>query len=168
MAAGAQGSTPHHKPTLFLFIDFCRLCLDLIYMIIKWLFHRSVRSSMLLDFVRLISRCNAVPQCFMYLLPQSLSARARFADPIQIPLRPCLPCSCLPHAVLLVVDAPCSCRSTVRIPSSYIRVRTPSSSCYRASFLTDNTSRISCHVRRFIRHAIDNSRVIAGYSLNFP
>jgi hypothetical protein len=81
-----------------------------------------------LGLVRLISRCASV----LY-APQSLSARARFADPVQIPLRPCLPCSCLHHAVLLV-----------------------------------NTSGISCHVRRFIRHAVDYSRVIAGYSLNFP
>ena len=35
--------------------------------------------------------------------PQSLSARARFANPVRIPLRPCLPCSCLHHAVLLVI-----------------------------------------------------------------
>jgi len=47
-------------------------------------------------------------------------------------------------------------------------IRIPSSSCYRAAFLTDNTSGISCHVRRFIRHAVDNSRVIASYSLTFP
>ena len=60
----------------------------------------------------------------------------------------------------------CSCRVTVRILSSYIRI--PSSSCYRASFLTDNISGISCRVRFFIRYAVDNNRVIAGYSLNFP
>jgi len=30
MAAGEQGLTPRHKPTLLLFIDFCQLCLDLI------------------------------------------------------------------------------------------------------------------------------------------
>ena len=54
----------------------------------------------------------------------------------------------------------------LRIPSSHIRI--PTSSCYRASFLTDHSSGISYHVRRFIRHAVDNSRVIAGYSLNFP
>ena len=101
-------------------------------------------------------RCASV----LYTL-QSLSVRARFADLVRIPFRPCLH-----HAVLLVIDALCSCRATVRILSSYIRI--PSSSCYRASFLTDNTSGISCHVRRFIRHAVDHSRIIASYSPNFP
>jgi len=120
-----------------------------------------------LGLVRLISRCYAVPQESVLYAPQSLSARAQFADPVRIPVRPSLPCSCLHHAVLLLIGLfMCSCRATVRIPSTYIRI--PSSSCYRASFLTDNTSGISCHVRRFIRHAVDNNRVIAGHSLNFP
>jgi len=91
--------------------------------------------------------------------PQSLSARARFAFVLACPVLACI--------TLFYWSSLCSCRATVRIPSRYIRI--PSSSCYRASFLTDNfTSGISCHVRRFIRYAVDNSRVIARYSLNFP
>ena len=49
---------------------------------------------------------------------------------------------------------PCPRCTTAHIPLSYIR--TPSSSCYRASFLTRDTSGISCRVCRFIRHAFDN------------
>ena len=102
-----MGSTPRHKPTtLFLFIDFCRLCLDLI-----WLSNGF--------FADLFGRLCSWTCASVWFLPVTL---------------------CL----------------------------SPSSSCNRASFLTDNTSGISCHVRRFIRHAVDNSRVIAGYWLNFP
>jgi len=132
-------------------------------MIIKWLFADL--------FGRLCSWICAIVFSLLHCAsalyaPQSLSARAQFADPVRIPLRPCLPCSwlasrCFTGHRSVHVAPPCA------YPSSYIRI--PSSSCYRASFLTDNTSGISCHVRRFIRHAVDkNSRVIAGYSLNCP
>jgi len=49
--------------------------------------------------LRLVSRCYAVLQC----PPHPNRARARFADPVRVPLRPCLPRSCLHHAVLLVI-----------------------------------------------------------------
>jgi len=50
-----------------------------------------------LGLVRLISRCYAVTRVLY--APQSLFARARFADPVRIPVRPCLPCSFLHHTV---------------------------------------------------------------------
>ena len=85
---------------------------------------------------------------------QSLSARARFAGPVRIPLRPCL---------FLLVSR-CSCGTTVRNAHCAYRPAT-SAFCLRhviglPSSPTDNTSGIFCHVRRFIRHAVDNSRVI--------
>jgi len=63
--------------------------------------------------------------------PKSLSARARFADPVRIPLLACPVLACI---TLFYWSSLCSCRATVRIPSSYIHI--PSSLCYRASFLT--------------------------------
>ena len=162
MAAGEQGATPRHKPTLFLFIDFCRLCLDLI--CYQMAFSPICSVVCALGLVRLISRCYAVPQCSMHPSHCQMSARARFANPVRIPLRPCLPCSYLHHAILLVIALFMSRHYAYRPAAS---TRIPPSSCYWASFLTDNTSGISCHVRRFIRH-VDNSCVITGYSLDFP
>jgi len=70
-------------------------------MIIKWLFRRTVRSA--LGLVHLISRRDAVPQCSMH-LDRCLPV-------------PCLPCSCLHHAILLVVALFMSrhCVHTVRL-----------------------------------------------------
>jgi hypothetical protein len=64
------------------------------------------------------------------------------------PARPALACIMPSHW-----PPPCPCCATAHIPLSCIR--TPSSSCYWDSFLTNNTSGISYHVRRFIRHAFD-------------
>ena len=96
-----------------------------------------------LGLVRLISRCCAVPQCSSSIgqssrgyAHQSLSARARFVDPVRIFLRPCLPLACI---TLFYWSSLGHCDN---IPFSYIRI--PSSPCYRASFLTNNTSGISC------------------------
>jgi hypothetical protein len=114
-----------------------------------------------LELVRLISRCYAVPQCSTH--PNRCLLVPGLPIPFGFPFA--LACPALACITLFYWSSLCSCRATVRIPSSYIRI--PSSSCNRASFLTDNASGISCHVRRFIRHAVDNSRVIAGYSLNF-
>ena len=111
-----------------------------------------------LGLVRLISRCYAMPQCSMH-PNRSLLVPILFGFPFVLAY------PVLAWVTLFYWWSLCPCRASVHIPSSYIRI--PSSSCYRASFLTDNTSGISCHVRRFIRHAVDNSRVIAGYSLNF-
>ena len=116
-----------------------------------------------LGLVHLISRYYyAVPQCSMHpnrcLLEPGLPIPFEFPFALASPVLACI--------MLFYWSSLCSCRATVCIPSSYIRI--PSSSFYWASFLTDNTSGISCHVRRFIRHAVDNSCVIAGYSLNFP
>jgi len=101
---------------------FCSLILvDYVLILIiwssKWPFRRSVRSSMLLSLglVRLISCCYAVPQCIMLYAPQSLSARARFADPVRIPF--VLACPVLACITLLSL---CSCRATVRILSSLL------------------------------------------------
>ena len=137
MAAGEQGSTPRARQANFVFVHWFLSIMSWSYMIIKWLLRRSVRSSMLL------LRCASVLHA-----PQSLCARARFADPVRIPLRHCLPCSCLHHAVLLVIALFMSrhCAHTFRLHPH---------SVFGASFLADNTSRISCHVRRFIRHAVD-------------
>jgi len=57
------------------------------------------------------------PICSVVYAPQSLSSRARFADPVRIPLRPCLPCPCLHHAVLLVIALFMSrhCTHTVKL-----------------------------------------------------
>ena len=108
-----------------------------------------------LGLVRLVSHCYAVPQCSMH------PNRCLLVPGLPIPFG-------FPLLALFLLTSRCftghRCRATMRIPFNYIRV--PSSSCYRASFLTDNTSGIS-HVRRFVRHAVDDSRVIAGYSLNF-
>jgi len=110
-----------------------------------------------LGLVRLISRCYAVRsmrpnRC---VLVPGLPISFGFPFVLACPVLACI--------TLFYWSSLCSCRATVRIlPSSYICI--PSSSCYRASSLTDNTRGISCHVRRFIRHAIDNSRVIAGRS----
>ena len=54
MAAGEQCSIPCHKPTLSLFVDFCRLCLDLI------AFSPICSVVYALGLVRLISRCYVV------------------------------------------------------------------------------------------------------------
>jgi hypothetical protein len=114
-----------------------------------------------LRLVRLISCCYAVPQCSMH--PNRCLLVPGLPIPFGFPFD--LACPVLACITLFYWSSLCSCRATVRIPSSYICI--PSSSCYRASFLTDNTSGISCHVRCFIQHDVDNSRVIAGYSLNF-
>jgi len=131
-------------------------------MIIEWLFDRICSVVYALGLVRLISRCYAVPQCSMHanhcLLVPGLPIPFGFPFVLACPILACI--------TLFYWSSLCSCCATVRIPSSYIHI--PSSSCYRASFRTDNTSGISCHVCRFIRHAVDNSRIIAGYSLNFP
>ena len=112
--------------------------------------------------VRLISRCYAVPQCFTH--PNRCLLVPGLSIPFGLPF--VLACPVLACITLLYWSSLCSCRATVHIPFSYIRI--PSSPWYWASFLTNNTSEISCHVRRFIRCAFDNSHVIAGYSLNFP
>jgi len=158
MAAGEQGSSLR----LFLFIDF----VDYVSILYDYqmAFRRSVRSSMLLH---LCVWFLAVTMCLSALCtPITVCScpvcRSRSDSPLSL------------LALFLLASRRftghrrsfCSCRATVRILSSYIRI--PSSSCYRASFLTDNTNGISSHVCRFIWHAADNSRVIAGYSLNFP
>jgi hypothetical protein len=113
-----------------------------------------------LGLVRLISRCYAV----LY-APQSTVC----------PCPVCRSCSDSPSSLLALFLPASRCftghRSVHVAPLCAYRpatsgFRISSSSCYRASFLTDNTSGI--YVHRFIRHAVDNSRVIAGYSLNFP
>jgi len=96
MVAGEQGSTPRHKPTLFLFIDFVNYVLILYDY--QMAFSPICSVVYALGLVRLISRCYAVPQCSLLYAPQSLSACARFGDPVRISLRPCLH-----HAVLLVI-----------------------------------------------------------------
>ena len=97
-----------------------------------------------LGLVRLISRCYAVPQCSTYfnrcLLVPGLSIPFGFSFAIALLVLAC--------TTLFYWSSLCSCRATVHIPFSCIRI--PSSSCYRASFLTNNISGISCHVRRFI------------------
>ena len=65
MATGGQGATPRQKPTLFLFIDFCRLCLDLI-SLSNGFFTPICSVVYALGLVRLISRCYAVPQGSMH------------------------------------------------------------------------------------------------------
>jgi len=114
-----------------------------------------------LGLVRLISCCYAVRQCSMH--PNRCLLVPGLPIPFGFPV--VLACPVLSCITLFYRSSLCSCRATVRIPSSYICI--PSSSCYRASFLTDNTSGVSYHACRFIRHAVDNSGVIAGYSLNF-
>jgi len=132
MAAGEHGSTPRHcKPTLLLFLGFCRLCLDLIWLSNNFfadLFGRLCSWTCAFDFSLL--RCAACASV-LYAL-QSLSARARFADPVRILLRHCLPCSCLHHAVLLVIALFTSrhCAHTVQLH--------PHSVFISASFLIDN------------------------------
>ena len=93
-----------------------------------------------LGLVRLISRYYDVPQCSTMHPNRCLL------------LRPCLPCSCLHHAILLVI-------TLFSVHVAPLRAYRPLSS-YRASFPTNSTSGISCHVRRFIRHAVDTSRVV--------
>jgi len=130
-------------------------------MIIKWLFRRSVRPSMLLDL------------CAWFLAVMlSLSA---LRTPIAVCSCPvCQSRSDSPSSLLALFSLWSRCFTGHRcvhvVPLCIYRSATPipSSSCYRASFLTNNTSGISCHVRRFIRRAFNNSRIIAGYSLNFP
>ena len=102
-----------------------------------------------LGLVRLISRCYAVPQCSMHpnrcLLVPGLLILFGFPFVLACPVLACI--------TLFYWSSLCSCRATVRIPSSHICI--PSSSYYRVSFLTDSTNGISCHVRRFLRHAVD-------------
>jgi len=110
-----------------------------------------------LGLVRLLSRCYALLLCSMHPNRCLPGLPIRFNEPVRN------------HPVLAGItlfywSSLCSCRTTVRILlSSYIRI--PSSSCYQASFLTDNTSGISCHVCRFVGHAVDS--VIASYHLTF-
>ena len=113
-----------------------------------------------LGLVHLISRCYVVPLCSMH-PNRCLPGLPIPLNPFGIPFvltYPVLACITLFHWSSL-----CSCRATVRILSSYIRI--PSLSCYQASFLTGNTSGISCHVCRFVGHAVDS--VIASYHLTF-
>jgi hypothetical protein len=119
--------TPSHKPTLFLFIDSCWLCLDLI-----WL------SNGLL--VRLISRCYVVPQC-------STHPNHCLSCPV------CRSRSSL--LALFLLASRCftgrSCRATVHILFSYICtrssvIRLPSSPTILVGFLV--TSVVSFDVLR--------------------
>jgi len=84
-------------------------------MIIKWLFLFGHLRSWTCAFDFSLLRYASV----LY-APQSQSARAQFAGSVRIHLRPCLPCSCLHHAVLLVIALSMSrqCAHTV----SYIRI----------------------------------------------
>jgi len=123
----------------FVFVHWLLLIMSWSYMIIKWLFRRSVQPPMFLDLCA----------WFLAITPCLSALRALFS----------LASRCFTgHRSVHVAP--------LHIPFSYIRI--PSSSCCRASFLTNNTSGISCHIRRFIWRAFDNSRVIAGYSLHFP
>ena len=56
-----------------------------------------------LGLVRLISRCYAVPRCSMHPNRCLLVPGSPIGDPVRIPLRPCLPCSCLHRALLQVI-----------------------------------------------------------------
>jgi len=100
-----------------------------------------------LGLVRLISRCYAVPQCSMH--PNRCLLVPGLPIPFVFPF--VLACPVLACITLFYWSSLCSCRATARILSSYILVQW-----------------ISCHVRCFIRHAVENSHDIAGYSLNFP
>ena len=108
-----------------------------------------------LGLVRLISRYYDVPQCST-VHPNRCLLVPGLPIPFGFPF--VLACPVLVCITLFYWSSLCSCRAIVRIPSNYIRI--PSWSCYRASFPTNNTSGISCHVRRFIRHAVDNSRAV--------
>ena len=122
----------------FVFVHWFLLIVSWSYMIIEWLFRWFVRPS--LGLVCFISCCYAVPRCSTH--PNCcLLVPGLFVDPVRIPLCPCLPCSRLYRAILLVialfVSRHCA-HSTVQL------IRIPSSSRFRASFLTNNTSGISC------------------------
>jgi len=138
MAAVEQGSIPRHKPSLFLFIDFGGLILYDYQMT----FSPICSVVYALGLVRLISRCYAVPQCSMHtnrcLLVPGLPIPFGFPFVLAFPVPAC--------TTLFYWSSLCSCRATVRIPSRYIRI--PSSSCYRASFLTNNISGISKFLSR--------------------
>ena len=77
-----------------------------------------------LGLVRLISRCYTMLQCSMH--PNHCLLVPGLSIPFGFPF--ILACSVLACITLFYWSSLCSCRATVRIPSSDIRI--PSSSCY--------------------------------------